>query len=354
MRLIPVVALLLAACTSTVTVPSPSPAATPVTTATPTATPTPTASPRQVRPFERVVTIPTPAEQTYIAVDRELVAFVEGSAVSVVEVGTGQKRGVYQATPGWSVALSPRGLRGNTLVILESRTEGQRTDGRAVRFDLQANTRTTLDEWSGPYLGGGDTLVPEPPITNGTDVVWIRITDEIRPFAVDVVLARGAAVPRVISTNASPKWVDLHDDGSIAVSMLTTTDGRAGLALWRDGQVTSLGMRASHEGGPARFFGDRVVWAGNPGFVERVTSAQLIAVGGAVQAIDLGGCWWIGATLRHLAVGCGTGTSVSFMLLDPATGTRGDAIAATSGFFAGPRAAVWREGTQWWLGILAP
>lgn len=345
---------LLTSCVGNIATPSSSPTST-----TSIPTPTPSASPsattRSVRPFDRVVAIPIAGEQAFVAVDRERVALVEGTSVSVVDVATGQKRDVYQAASGWGVSLSSRGLRGDTLVLLESRIDGQRTDGRAIRIDLRANTRTTLDEWSGPFLGGGDTWNPEPPITNGTDTVWVRVTDETRPFANDVVLARGTAAPRVISTSTSPAWADLDDGGRIAVSTLITRDDRAELVLWRDGQVTSLGSRDSPQGGPARFVGDRLFWALSPGFVARIERGRLITVGGTTQDIDLSGCSWNGATARQLAIACGpsaSGTS-TISLVDPATGTR-DTIPGALNMVAGPRAAVWREGTQWWLGTLSP
>ena len=345
---------LLTSCVGNIATPSSSPTST-----TSIPTPTPSASPsattRSVRPFDRVVAIPIAGEQAFVAIDRERVALVEGTSVSVVDVATGQKRDVYQAASGWGVSLSSRGLRGDTLVLLESRIDGQRTDGRAIRIDLRANTRTTLDEWSGPFLGGGDTWNPEPPITNGTDTVWVRVTDETRPFANDVVLARGTAAPRVISTSTSPAWADLDDGGRIAVSTLITRDDLAELVIWRDGQVTSLGTRDSPQGGPARFVGDRLFWALSPGFVARIERGRLITVGGATQDIDLTGCSWNGATARHLAIACGpsaSGTS-TISLVDPATGTR-DTIPGALNMVAGPRAAVWREGTQWWLGTLSP
>jgi len=347
---------LLTSCVGNIATPTSSPPATSAApTATATATPSPTPTPRSLRPFERVVGIPGPVEGTFFAVDRERVAFVEGTTVSVVDVASGQKRSVYQAASGWGVSLSSRGLRGETLVLLESRIDGARTDGRAIRIDLRADTRATLDEWSGPFLGGGDTWNPEPPITNGTDTVWVRVTDETRPFANDVVLARGTAAPRVISTSTSPAWADLDDGGRIAVSTLITRDDRAELVLWRDGQVTSLGTRDSPQGGPARFVGDRLFWALSPGFVARIERGRLITVGGTTQDIDLTGCSWNGGTARHLAIACGpsaSGTS-TISLVDPATGTR-DTIPGALNMVAGPRAAVWREGTQWWLGTLSP
>lgn len=350
--------LLLSACVGQVSVPGPSAATAPPAAATPTPTASvpsasPTATPRSVRPFDRVAAVAGPGDGSFVAVDRERIAFVEGTTVSVIDVATGQKRGVFQAMPGWGVSLSPRGLRGETLVLLESRTDGQRTDGRAIRIDLRGDIRGTIDEWSGPFLGGGDTWAPEPPVTNGTDVVWVRITDEGRPFAVDVMLSRATAAPRVISTSTSAAWADLHDDGRIAVSTFITRGDRAELVIWRDGQVTAVGTRGSPDGGPARFIGDRLFWGIGPAIAARVERGQLITVGGAVQDVAFPGCAWTGATARHLAIGCGTGAGSSFTLLDPVSGVRGDAIAAFQ-LVAGPRAALWREGSQWWLGILPP
>ena len=273
--------------------------------ATATAAPSATAVARTVRPFDRVLALAGPADAASVAVDRERVAFVEGASVTVVEAATGQKRDVHQATTGWRVFLSSRGLRGDVLVLTETRTDGQRTDGRAIRIDLRTNTRVTLDEWSGPYLGGGDTLRAEPPITNGTDVVWTRITPDLAPFAVEIVLARGAGAPRVIATNPSAVWADLHDDGRIAVSTFIIRGDQADLVLWQDVQVTRVGTRGIPDGGPARFVGDRLFWAIGPDFVSRIERGQLIAIGGQVQNIDFSGCSWTGATARRLAIAYG-------------------------------------------------
>lgn len=340
--------VLLAACTGTLPAPPPT-AALPAPSASP--TPSPTASPRGVRPFERVQPVTLPADSGYLAVDRERIAYAEGTGITVLEVATGQRRTVFQATPGWGVALSSRALRGEVLVLLESRTDGQRTDARVIRLDLRANTRATLDDWSGPFLGGGDTWNPEPPVTNGTDAAWVRITDEQRPFAVDAVLWRGNALT-VLRTGTSATWLDLHDDGRVAISTLINANDRAELVVWRAGQVSALGTRVSADGGPARFVGDRVFWALRPGIVARIERGHLIGDGGAAQDVDLGGCAFTGATARHLALACGTGTP-SWTLLDPATGARGDAIPSAL-LVAGPRAAVWREGPAWTLGTLAP
>lgn len=357
-------AILLGGCVGPTSTPSTSPAsATPATTA-PAATPSPPPSasptPRTVRPFDRVVPLPGMGDETFFAVDRERVAYIEGigatgsRTLNVVEVATGQKRAVHQASPGWTLTISPRGLRGNTLVFGERRSEGQRTDGRAIRVDLRTNTQVTLDEWSGPFLGGGDTLHADPPITNGTDVVWTRITADRQPFAVELVLSRGSAAPRVVSTSTSAAWADLHDDGRIAVSTFITGGDRSELVIWRDGGITQVGTRRTPDGGPARFIGDRLFWAFGPGFVARIERGQLLTLGGTVRDVEIPGCSWNGVTGRYLAIACGSpssGASVS-SLLDPVTDTR-DTIPGSI-FVAGPRAVVWREGTQWWLGILVP
>lgn len=355
------IAILLGGCVGQTSTPSPSPAsATPATTtpvATPIPSPSPSPTPRTVRPFDRVFPLAGIGDETFFALDRERVAYIEGSegkTLNVLEVATGRKRTVNQASPGWTLTLSPRGLHGDTLVFGERRSEGQRTDGRAIRIDLRTNARVTLDEWSGPFLGGGDTLHADPPITNGTDVVWTRITADRQPFAVELVLARGATALRVVSTSTSAAWADLHDDGRIAVSTFITRGDQSELVIWRDGQVTAVGTRGSPDGGPARFVGDRVFWASGPGFVARIERGQLITLGGTVQDVGFPGCAWNGVTARYLALVCGpspSGTSV-ISLLDPATDRR-DTVPG-SFLVAGPRAAVWREGTQWWLGTLLP
>lgn len=348
--------LLVTACVGPTALPSPSPTVAPSATTDPTASPAvpPSPTPRSLRPFDRVIAISGMPEVTFVAVDRERVAFIDGMDVRVVELATGQQRSVHQVSPGWTLSLSPRGLRGDTLVFGETRSEGQRTDGRAIRIDLRTNTRVTLDEWSGPFLGGGDTLHADPPITNGTDVVWTRITADRQPFAVELVLARGTAAPRVVSTSTSAAWADLHDDGRIAVSTFITGGDRSELVIWRDGQVAPVGTRGVPDGGPARFIGDRLFWATGPGFVARIERGQLITLGGVAEEVAFPGCSWNGATARHLVIACGplpTGTS-TWSLLDPVSGAR-DAIPAVH-LVGAPRAAAWREGTQWWLGILAP
>lgn len=357
--LLVLIAILLGGCVGQTSTPSPSPAtsATTAPAATPTPPPSPSPTPRTVRPFDRVFPLPGVGDETFFALDRERVAYIEGTegkTLNVLEVATGRKRTVHQASPGWTLTLSSRGLRGDTLVLGERRSEGQRTDGRAIRVDLRTNTQVTLDEWSGPFLGGGDTLHADPPITNGTDVVWTRITADRQPFAVELVLARGATAPRVVSTSTSAAWADLHDDGRIAVSTFITGGDRAELVIWRDGRITQIGTRGTPDGGPARFIGDRVFWAFGPGFVARIERGQLLTLGGVVQEIAFPGCSWNGATARYLVIACGpspTGTS-TWSLLDPVSGAR-DTIPGSI-LVGGPRAAVWREGAQWWLGILEP
>lgn len=350
MRLTPIIALMLAACTSTVTVPSPSPAATPVATAAPTATPTPTASLRQVRPFERVVPLALPPELS-AAVDRDRVAFTDASGLHLLDVATGQRRNVYSVTSGWSLALSPRGLRSDTLVFGLTRIEGQRTDGRVLRLDLRTNAVATIDEWSGPFLGGGDAWRPQPPVTNGSDILWVRVTAEAQPFAAEVMLAAGNTRPRSIWTASSGVWADLHDTGRVAISTLITQRDRAELVYWTAGAISSAGDRPSPDGGPVRFVGNDVFWGEGPGTVRNITAGELIGPAGARRRVDLA-CAWIGGTARHLQLDCGTSQEFSAVLFDPASGAR-EAI-ATPRLLAGSRAALWREGTQWWLGILGP
>lgn len=352
--------VVLSACVGQVSAPSPSPATVPPAAATPTPTASapsasPTATPRVVKPFVRVVPVSLP--DTGFAVDRERVAFLEGPVdarrVDVVDVATGQRSTAYTASSGWRVDLSPRGLRADTLVFTERRSEGDRTDGRVVRIDLRTRTTTTLDEWSGPFLGGGDVWNPEAAITNGTDALWIRITSERAPWAVDLLLASAGRHPQVLRTSASATWADLDDAGRVAVSTLISTAERAELELWTAGNFASLGARPSADGGPVRFVGDRILWAVGSGIVRRIDRVQLVAADRSITDVDTGSCDWLGVAGRYLTIGCGTGAARSQLLLDPATGTRGDAI-ATFNLVGAARAALWREGSQWWLGMLAP
>lgn len=358
-RALVVLPLLLGACVGQTSTPSPSPTPAPsVTTTTALPTPSPSANPRSVRPFDRVLTIAIPGEPSFIAPDRERVAYVAAAGdLVVVDVATGATTKVYTPQQGWHLDLDPHGLRGDRLVFGETRTDGQRTDVRVLSADLRGSGATriqTLDDASGPFLGGGDTWRPRPPVTNGTLVAWIRVDQDRSPFGIHVVLqlpVQGG--PRVIQSGTSAVWIDLDGAGRLAISTLITAGDRAELVLWRDGQRTSLGVRGSPDGGPARFVGDRVFWAVGPGVVAQTERGQLIAAGGATQDVEFRGCALTGATMAHLALACGTGTSGTFTLLDPASGARGDAI-PTFQLVAGPRAAVWREGSQWWLGTLAP
>lgn len=356
------IAVVLGACVGQTTLPSPSPTPPPSATTTPTATAvprsSPSATPRSVRPFDRVLTIAIPGQPSFIAPDRERVAYVAtGGDLVVVDVATGATTKVHTPQQGWHVELDPHGLRGDLLVFSESRTDGQRTDTRVLSADLRGATVTrvqTLDDYSSPFLGGGDTWRPRAPVTNGTILAWVRVDQDRSPFGIHVVVqlpVQGG--PRAIQSGTSPVWIDLDDAGRLAISTLITAGERAELALWRDGQRTSIGMRGSPDGGPARFIGDRLFWGLGPGIAARIERGQLITIGGAVQDVAFPGCAWTGATARHLAIGCEPGPSGTFTLLDPLSGTRGDAIASFQ-LVAGPRAAVWREGTLWWLGILAP
>lgn len=354
-RALLLISLVLSACVGQTTTPSPSPTPATSVTTTPTATPSasPSPTPRLVRPFFRVVPL-TLTEAAGAAIDTERVALIEGPAgarrLEVVDVATGRSSTVYTAAPGWVIELSHRGLRGETLVFTERRFEGGRTDGRAIRVDLGTKTTSVLDEWSGPFLGGGDVWNPEPAITNGTDVLWTRITSDRRPFAVDVVLAASVGPARVLRTSESATWVDLDDSGRVAVSTLITAGDRAQLELWTAGQFRTLGTRPSPEGGAARFVGDRVLWVVGSGIVRRIERIQLVGSDGSLRDVDTGSCFWRGVAGRYVMLGCGSGTN---QLLDPATGARGDEIASFNQMGA-PRAALWREGSQWWLGILGP
>lgn len=345
------------ACVGQVSVPSPSPAV-PSASPAPTASATPSARPteRQVRPFSRLVTVALP-DAALVAVDTERVVFTPAgttaSSLEVVDVATGLRSSVYAAPTGWSIELSSRGLRGDTLVFTERRFEGGRTDGRVVRVDLRTKAAAVLDEWTGPFLGGGDVWNPEPAITNGSEVLWIRITDERRPFAVDLVLAQASGSLQILRSSASATWADLDDSGRVAVSTLISAADRAELELWAKDRFTSLATRPSADGGPVRFVGDRLIWAVGSGIVARIARVQLVSVDRTVWDLDTGACFWRGVAGRHVMLGCGAGAASTQVLLDPATGTRGDEV-NTFNQTGAPRAALWREGTQWWLGTLTP
>lgn len=310
----------------------------------------------------RVVPVTLPAE-VGAAVDRDRIAFVESGSLHVLEVATGRRRSVHALTPGWNLELSPRGLRGDILVFGETRFEGQRVDGRVIRVDLRTGAATTLDEWSGPFLGGGDGWRAQAPVTNGSDLLWIRVTAEAPPFSVAVVVGPGVGTQRVLWTAASPVWADLHDSGRVAISTLVTPRDRAELVYSSSGvtpgsprALSSVGDRPSPEGGPVLFVGRSgdVFWGEGPRIVRNITSGELISPTGARRRIDLGqDCVWVGGTAQLLHLDCGASASV--VLLDPVSGTR-DSIQALQPlqFTASHGAALWREGTQWWLGILAP
>lgn len=341
---------LLTSCVGNIATPSSSPAAT---TSAPTAVPTATASPsptlRQLRPFERVVTIPIAGDSSYVAPDRERVAYVATTGeLNVVEVATGLTKKVHTPQQGWHVDLDPHGLRGDTLVFRESRTDGQRTDARIVRIDLRFGQLTTLDDFSGPFLGGGDNWQARAPITNGVSVAWIRVDDDRSPFGIHVVLqlpVQGG--PRAIQSGTSAVWIDLDDADRVAISTLITPDQLAELVVWREGQRTPNATRPSADGGPAVFVAGRVFWGLGPRIVRPVLQGTLIDASGRSQTLDLG-CSWSGNTARHLVIGCqGAGTT----LVDAETAAR-----TITGFgqHVGSFAIAWREGTQWWLGTLGP
>lgn len=342
-------AALLGACVGQTSAPSPSPTA-PSVTATTTASAAPSSGPpaRQVRPFSRTQPIAIAGEP--VASDRTRVAYV-GTAgeLRVIELATGSQKTVHTPQAGWGVGLDAHGLRGTTLVFNEGRTDGQRNDMRVMRLDLATGMVRTLDEFSGPFLGGGDTWGPRAPITNGIDVVWVRVDDTERPFLVSVVLARASGAPVVIAKGPSAVWTDLDDAGRVAVSTLITAHQVAELIVWHEGRATSLGDRPSRDGGPAVFVGDRVFWAIGPGVVRPSTSGALLTLTRESRALDLG-CPYIGYTARYLLVTCGSGTPT---LLEPTGGER-IAMPASPIAYASDQAVAWREGTEWWLGILSP
>ena len=341
--------VLLVSCVGNIATPTSPPTTTggtPAVTASPTAAATgPT---RQLRPFERVVPVAIPGDPPYVAPDRERVAYVGADgALSVVDVGTGQTRKVHSPQQGWHLELDPHGLRGDLLVFRETRTDGQRTDARIVKADLRTGLATTVDDFAGPFLGGGDTWRARAPITNGSDILWVRVDDSERPFLVSVGFVRGAASPAVLSTGSSAVWIDLDDTGRVLISTLITPDQVAELVVWREGQRTPIATRPSGDGGPAVFVAGRIFWAIGPGIVRPIVRGALIDAGGVSQTIDLD-CGLFGNTLRYLVIGCqGAGTT----LVDGATADR---IVAGVGQHAGSAAVAWREGSQWWVGILPP
>ncbi len=341
---------LLTSCVGNIATPTSSPAATTsAPTAVPTATASPSPTPRQLRPFERVVTIPIAGDPTFVAPDRERVAYVgPGGELNVVEVATGQTKTVHTPQQGWHLEIDPHGLRGDMLVFRETRTDGQRTDARIVRLDLRSGLATTLDDFAGPYLGGGDNWEARAPITNGADILWTRVDDTEDPFLVSVVLVRGAAVSAVLSTGSSAVWVDLEDSGRVLISTLITPDQVAELVVWREGQRTPLATRPSADGGPAVFVAGRVFWGIGPRIVRPVVQGALIDASGRTQTLELN-CIWFGNTARHLVTSCNLAGGVT--LVDAQTSER---IVTAFGQHVGAFGVSWREGTQWWLGLLAP
>lgn len=340
----------LVSCVGNIATPTASPATAPPASATAGASPAPSAAVRQLRPFERVVPVAIPGDPPYVAPDRERVAYVGADgALSVVEVGTGQTRKVHSPQQGWYLELDPHGLRGDLLVFRETRTDGQRTDARIVKVDLRTGLATTVDDFAGPFLGGGDTWRARAPITNGSDILWVRVDDSERPFLVSVGFVRGAAAPAVLSTGSSAVWIDLDDTGRVLISTLITPDQVAELVVWREGQRTPIATRPSGDGGPAVFVAGRIFWAIGPGIVRPISRGALIDAGGVSQTIDLD-CGLFGNTVRYLAIGCMSG-GPGVTLVDGATGDR---IVTAFGRHAGGRAVAWPEATQWWLGILPP
>lgn len=344
----------LTSCVGSLTTPSATPTATltsapSVTPGTTTAAPVASPTPRQLRPFERVVPISVVGESIYVAADRERVAYVGATGeLNIVDVAARQTKKVHTPPPGWHVDLDPHGLRGSTLVFRESRTDGQRTDVRIGRIDLRSEQLTTLDEFSGPFLGGSDNWQARAPITNGVSVAWVRVDDDRRPFGIHVVLQLAVqGAPRAIQSGPSAVWIDLEDSGRVLISTLISPDQLAELVVWRDGERTSLGTRPSADGGPAVFVAGRVFWGVGPRISRPSLQGALIDLSGRSEALDLG-CSWFGETERYLVIGCqGAGTT----LVEALTGAR-----TITGFgqFVGRAAIAWREGGQWWLGILAP
>lgn len=343
---------LLTSCVGTITTPTSSPAATsaaPTPTAASTATAPVSPTPRSIRPFARVQRITLTGDPEQVAPDRERIAYVASSGeLNVVEVATGQAKKVHTPQQGWHLDLDPHGLRGDALVFRESRTDGQRTDVRIMRIDLRTGVATTLDDFSGPFLGGGDNWQARAPITNGVSAAWIRVDDGGTPFGIHVVLQLAVqGGPRTIQSGSSAVWIDLDDADGVAISTLITPDQVAELVVWREGQRLPIASRPSAEGGPAVFAGGSVFWGIGPRIVRPVLRGALFDVNGRSRALDLG-CSWSGNTARYLVIDCqGAGTT----LVDAQTGDR---IVTEFGRHPGSSAIAWREGAQWWLGILTP
>lgn len=347
--LIALVLIAIGCTTPTVVVPSPTTATVPPIASPPTGSPD--VSPRALRPFTGVVPIAL-QDSIMFAPDRGRVAFVN-DARHLVALDAGARSPRLGVIPrdGFFIELDRHGLRGDALVFRDTRTDGGRTDMRIRRADLATAAITTLDDHSGPFLGGGDTWRPRAPITNGRDVAWIRVDDERTPFGVHVVLSRAGAQGAVLHSGTSAAWIDLDDRGRVLISTLIGAGQVAELVLWHDGARTPLGTRPSGEGGPAFFVGDRVFWQTGSGIVARSEGGELIEPGGPTRPVRYPDCGASGATGRYLLVHCGSGT-VSTFLFDPATGDRLPLPGV--GHAAGSRAVVWREGTQWWLGTIAP
>lgn len=353
------IAVVLGACVGQTAVPSPSATAAPSATATSpaaTASPTSSAVTRQLRPFERAVAVAiAPGDPQQVAPDRERVAFVGADgAMNVLEIATGQTKKVHSPQQGWHLELDPHGLRGQLLVFRETRTDGQRTDARIVKVDLRTGLATTLDDFAGPFLGGGETWQPRAPVTNGEAVLWIRVDDSERPFLVSVGFIRDAASRReVLSTGRSAIWIDLGEMGLVLISTLITPDQLAELVYWSGGHPTPVATRPSAEGGPAVFVGDRMFWAIGPGIARPIERGALIEPFGRSQTLELGTagqpCLWQGSTARHLMLECRFPGQIIFV--DIRTAER---IVTGFGRHAGAQAVAWLEGTQWWLGILGP
>lgn len=330
---------------------SPTPvAASPTPPATASPAVSPTASPRALRPFTGVVPISLLGPTT-LAPDRGRIAYLTAAGeLAVLDAGSEQPRVMRRPQDGFLIELDPHGLRGDTLVFLETRTDGQRTDARAMRVDLATNTVTTLDDYSGPYLGGGDTWRPRAPVTNGRDIAWIRVDDERPPFGVHVVLSRSGATGTILSSGSSAAWIDLDDQGRVLISTLIGEGEVAELVLWQDGASTPLGTRPSGEGGPAVFVGEKAFWQRGTGIVARSEGGELIEVGREVRPVEFVACGAAGAVGRYLLLYCYPGIEVA--LLDPVSAERFELPGINH--VAGARAVAWREGSQWWLGTIAP
>ena len=352
-----IASLLLASCVGNIATPTASPAATtpaPTSSSPATSSPSvaPSQSPRVPPPFTSLVALP--AQPLFIAFDRGRIAYIpETGELVMVDIATGAARTVHRPQQGWHLELDVDGLRADTLVFLETRTDGQRTDARVRQLDLRFDAMATLDDFSGPFLGGGDTWRPRAPVTNGVMTAWIRVDQDRAPFGIHVVLhlpVQGG--PRAIDSGTSAVWIDLDDRNGIAISKLISSDHEAELVLWQDGRRTPLGTRPSHEGGPVFFVDGGMFWQQGPGIAAHVeTGAHITVPRGVAKAIDFPGCGISSTTPQHLVLLCRDGAA----LLRPTTGVRTPLPPGAAQRGAGS-AVVWRgEGsTQWWLGILPP